>query len=170
MPGLTQTACMGHFSKEMGKHYCVILMLPEEAVPVSNQPVNIQVSFACQHCEQKIDVDLGAEPLAVICCSNCNKSFTVMRPAIAEEILIDWENEALIQKIRAEKSQSSHSSLMSLVIRVIELLTWRDKGNGQVEAIKEMRKWLVEHEEIPPLAELIHLDVHQRSSKRDWQK
>ncbi|MNO04113.1 hypothetical protein D3C81_2250260 [compost metagenome] len=59
---------------------------------------------------------------------------------------------------------------MSLVIRVIELLTWRDKGNGQVEAIKEMRKWLVEHEEIPPLAELIHLDVNQRSSKRDWRK
>lgn len=138
---------------------------------MSNQPVDIQVSFACQHCERKIEVKLGAEPLAVVCCSKCNKSFTVMRPAIAEEILIDWENEALIQKIRAEKSLDSHSSLMSLVIKVIELLTWRDKGNGQVEAIKEMRKWLVEHEEIPPLAELIHLDANQanqRSGKRNW--
>ena len=137
---------------------------------MSNQPVDIQVSFACQNCQQKIEANLGAEPLAIICCSKCNKSFTVMRPAIAEEILIDWENEALIQRIRAEKSLSSHSSLMSLVIRVIELLTWRDKGNGQVEAIKEMRKWLVEHEEIPPLAELIHLDVNQQSGKRNWRK
>ncbi|MNF10064.1 hypothetical protein D3C80_2108920 [compost metagenome] len=59
---------------------------------------------------------------------------------------------------------------MNLVIRVIELLTWRDRGNGQVEAIKEMRKWLVEHEEIPSLAELIHLDVNQRSGKREWPK
>lgn len=137
---------------------------------MNNQPVNIQVSFACQYCDHKIEVDMGARPSAVICCSNCSKSFTIMRPAIAEEILIDWENEALIQKIRAEKSLSSHSSLMNLVIRVIELLTWRDRGNGQVEAIKEMRKWLVEHEEIPSLAELIHLDTTQRSGKRDWPK
>ncbi|UQZ32134.1 hypothetical protein C2I18_00340 [Paenibacillus sp. PK3_47] len=137
---------------------------------MSNQPVDIQVSFACQHCEHKIAVDLGGEPLSVVCCSNCNKTFTVMRPAIAEEILIDWENEALFQKIRAEKSLSSNSSLLSLVIRVIELLTWRDKGNGQVEAIKEMRKWLIEHEEGPPLAELIQIDVNQRTGKRNWDK
>lgn len=135
-----------------------------------NQPVDIQVSFTCQHCEQKITVDLGGEPLSVVCCSECDKTFTVMRPAIAEEILLDWENEALIQKIRAEKSQSDSSSLLSLVIMVIELLTWRDKGNGQVEAIKEMRKWLMEHEEVPPLAELIQLDANQRSAKRNWRK
>ncbi|MFD1906072.1 hypothetical protein ACFSQ7_21585 [Paenibacillus rhizoplanae] len=49
--------------------------------------------------------------------------------------------------MRAEKTQDSNSSLLSLVINVIELLTWRDKGDGQVEAIKEMRKWLIEHEE-----------------------
>lgn len=137
---------------------------------MSNQPVDIQVSFACQHCEQRIAVDLGGEPLSVVSCSNCNKTFTVMRPAIAEEILIDWENEALFQKIRAEKSLSSNSSLLSLVIRVIELLTWRDKGNGQVEAIKEMRQWLIEHEEGPPLAELIQIDVNQRTGKRNWNK
>jgi hypothetical protein len=135
-----------------------------------NQPFDIQVSFTCQECEQKIAVDLGGEPLSVVCCSQCNKTFTVMRPAIAEEILIDWENEALIQKIRAEKSQSDSSSLLSLVIKVIELLTWRDKGNGQVEAIREMRKWLIDHEEVPPLAELIQLDANQRSGKREWRK
>lgn len=84
--------------------------------------------------------------------------------------MIDWENEALIQKIRAEKSQSDSSSLLSLVIKVIELLTWRDKGNGQVEAIREMRKWLIDHEEVPPLAELIQLDANQRSNKREWRK
>ena len=92
-----------------------------------------------------------------------------MRPTIAEEILIDWKNEALFQKIRADKSQNSNSSLLALVIKVIELLTWRDKGNGQVEAIKEMRGWLIENEETPPLTELIQSDNKKRSHKRrDW--
>ncbi|QQZ60356.1 hypothetical protein JI735_28220 [Paenibacillus sonchi] len=136
---------------------------------MKNQPFDIQVSFTCQYCDNKIAVELDGEPVSVVCCSKCNKTFTVMRPAIAEEILIDWENEALFQKIRAEKTQSSNSSLLSLVIRVIELLTWRDKGNGQVEAIREMRQWLIEHEEVPPLAELIKLDTNsQRSAKRNW--
>ncbi|MEK5031681.1 hypothetical protein MKY96_09565 [Paenibacillus sp. FSL R7-0302] len=70
--------------------------------------------------------------------------------------------------MRAEKTQDSNSSLLSLVINVIELLTWRDKGNGQVEAIKEMRKWLIEHEEGPPVAELIQMDVNRRGAKRKW--
>ena len=92
-----------------------------------------------------------------------------MRPTIAEEILIDWKNEALFQKIRADKSQNSNSSLLALVIKVIELLTWRDKGNGQVEAIKEMRGWLIENEETPPLTELIQSDNKKLSHKRrDW--
>lgn len=138
---------------------------------MEDQPIEIQVSFVCQHCQQKMKVDfLEAEPISIVCCTKCNKSFTVMRPAIAEEILIDWENEALFQKIRAEKTQSSNSSLLSLVIKVIELLTWRDRGNGQVEAIKEMRNWLIENEEGPPVAELIQSDVNkQRSRKRDWE-
>ncbi|MEK3670780.1 MULTISPECIES: hypothetical protein [Paenibacillus] len=135
-----------------------------------NQPIDIQVSFTCQHCEHRVVAELGGEPLSVVCCSNCNKTFTVMRPAIAEEILIDWEHEALFHKMRAEKTESSNSSLLSLVINVIELLTWKDKGNGQVEAIKEMRQWLIEHEETPPLAELIQVDVNRRSSKRNWNK
>jgi transcription elongation factor Elf1 len=138
---------------------------------VKNKPSEMQVSFTCQYCQQKIEVKFKAEPISVVCCDNCNKTFTVMRPTIAEEILIDWENEALFQKIRAEKSQNSNSSLLALVIRVIELLTWRDKGNGQVEAIKEMRGWLIDNEEAPPLAELIQSDVNKRSSKRrDWEK
>lgn len=137
---------------------------------MGNHPLDIKVSFTCQHCEQNLVAELGAEPLLVVCCTNCNKTFTVMRPAIAEEILIDWENEALFHKMRAEKNQSSNSSLLSLVINVIELLTWRDKGNGQVEAIKEMRQWLIDHEEGPPLAELIQLDVNRHSAKRNRNK
>ncbi len=136
---------------------------------MEDQPIEIQVSFTCQYCQQKIKVDFNAEPISVVCCTKCNKTFTVMRPAIAEEILIDWENEALFQKIRAEKTLSSNSSLLSLVIKVIELLTWRDKGNGQVEAIKEMRKWLIENEEGPPVAELIQSEVKPRYRKRDWE-
>lgn len=137
---------------------------------MNKQPLNIQVSFTCQYCEQSIIADLSGEPLSVVCCSQCNKTFTVMRPAIAEEILIDWENEALFHKIRADKTQSSNNSLLSLVVKVIELLTWRDKGDGQVEAIKEMRKWLIDNDEVPPLAELIQLDTRHRSEKRDWHK
>lgn len=136
---------------------------------MKDQPIEIQVSFVCQHCQQKMKVDFKEEPISVVCCMKCNKTFTVMRPAIAEEILIDWENEALFQKIRAEKTLSSNSSLMSLVIRVIDLLTWRDKGNGQVEAIKEMRNWLIENGEGPPVAELMQSDVKQRLRKRDWE-
>ncbi|WP_151735148.1 hypothetical protein [Paenibacillus tengchongensis] len=135
-----------------------------------NPTFHIHITFDCQHCEHNLSVDLGGEPMSVVRCEHCGKTFTVMRPAIAEEILIDWESEALFQKIRAEKNQRSNSSLLSLVIRVIELLTWRDKGNGQVEAIKEMRNWLIENEEVPPLAELIRLDGDERTSKRDWDK
>ncbi|ASA22280.1 hypothetical protein [Paenibacillus donghaensis] len=137
---------------------------------MKKEPFEIQVNFTCQNCQQKIEVEFGGEPLSVVCCAQCHTTFTVMRPAIAEEILIDWENEALYQKIRAEKTLSSNSSLLALVIRVIELLTWRDKGNGQVEAIKEMRSWLIENEETPPIAELIQSDVNQRSPKRDWNR
>lgn len=138
---------------------------------MSNQQMNIQVSFTCQYCENKVQAELGGEPLSVVCCSNCNKTFTVMRPAIAEEILIDWEKEALFHKLRAEQTENSNSSLLSLVIKVVELLTWRDRGNGQVEAIKEMRQWLIEHEkEAPPLTELIQLDTNRRSSKRNWKE
>lgn len=40
-----------------------------------------------------------------------------------------------------------------------------------MEAIKEMRGWLIDNEEAPPLAELIQSDVNKRSSKRrDWEK
>lgn len=137
---------------------------------MEDQPIEIQVSFVCQYCQQKIEVEFKLEPITVICCTSCKRTFTVMRPAIAEEILIDWENEALFQKIRAEKTLSSNNSLLSLVIKVVELLTWRDKGNGQVEAIKEMREWLIENEEAPPLAELIQSDVSPRVRKRNWEK
>lgn len=132
---------------------------------MKNKPLDMQVSFTCQDCQHRIEVNFTTEPVSVVSCAKCNKSFTVMRPTIAEEILIDWEKEALFQRLRAEKSQNSNSSLLALIIKVIELLTWRDKGNGQVEAIKEMRGWLIENEEVPPLAELIQSDANKRSSK-----
>ncbi|ULO09639.1 hypothetical protein H1230_13205 [Paenibacillus sp. 19GGS1-52] len=137
---------------------------------MKNQPFEIGVSFTCPNCQQKIEVEFNGEPLSVVCCAQCDKSFTVMRPAIAEEILIDWENEALFQKIRAEKTQTNNSSLLALIIRVIELLTWRDKGDGQVEAIREMRGWLIENEDkAPPIAELIQMDVNHRTNRRNME-
>lgn len=133
--------------------------------------LDMQVSFSCQYCQQKIVVTFTTEPVSVVCCANCSKTFTVMKPTVGEEILIDWKNEALFQKIRAERSQKSNNSLLALVIKVIELLTWRDKGNGQVEAIKEMRGWLIENDEDPPVAELIQSDTKRRMRKRrDWKR
>ncbi|MFC3746272.1 hypothetical protein [Paenibacillus sp. GCM10012306] len=137
---------------------------------MKNQPLEIQVNFTCQHCGQKIEVRLGAEPMSMVCCSQCYKTFTVMRPAISEEILIDWENEAQFQKIRAEKTESSNNSLLALIIRVIELLTWRDKGNGQVEAIKEMRGWLIENESVSPMEELFQVEGRKRMNWRNFRK
>lgn len=137
---------------------------------MKNQPLNIQVNFACQHCGHPLEAELGAESMSVVCCSQCGKTFTVMRPAIAEEILIDWEHEALFQKIRAEQTQSSNNSLLALIIRVIELLTWRDKGNGQVEAIKEMRSWLIENERVSPLNELIQTERNDTVKRRRFGK
>jgi transcription elongation factor Elf1 len=135
---------------------------------VSKQPFEIHVSFECHHCGKKIEAAFIREPVAVISCSECHNTFTIMRPTVAEEILIDWENEAMFQKIRADKTQSSNSSLMKLIIQVIELLTWRDKGDGQVEAIRAMREWLIDNEGPPSLAELIKVDnKHRRFNKRN---
>ncbi|KGE17609.1 hypothetical protein PWYN_23800 [Paenibacillus wynnii] len=126
----------------------------------------MQVSFACQHCERKIEVVFSGEPVSVVCCPDCRKTFTVMRPTIAEEILIDWENEALFQKIRADQTQTNNSSLTALVIQVVELLTWRDKGDGQVEAIRAMREWLLENESVSSIAELIHVADKRRRFRK----
>ena len=133
---------------------------------MNNQPLDVQVSFACQHCEQKIEVEFGGEPVSVVCCPGCRNTFTIMRPTVAEEILIDWENEAMFQKIRADKTQSSNSNLMALVIRVVELLTWRDKGDGQVEAIRAMREWLIENESESPIAEFIQIADKRRRFRK----
>ncbi|WP_205622785.1 hypothetical protein [Paenibacillus wynnii] len=133
---------------------------------MNDEPFKIQVSFACQHCERKIEVVFSGEPVSVVCCPDCRKTFTVMRPTIAEEILIDWENEALFQKIRADQTQTNNSSLTALVIQVVELLTWRDKGDGQVEAIRAMREWLLENESVSSIAELIHVADKRRRFRK----
>jgi len=133
---------------------------------VNPKPLAIQVSFACQHCERKIEVEFRGEPVTVVCCPGCRNTFTIMRPTVAEEILIDWENEAMFQKIRADKTQSSNSNLMALVIRVVELLTWRDKGDGQVEAIRAMREWLIENESESPIAEFIQIADKRRRFRK----
>ncbi|MBY9081865.1 hypothetical protein KIH86_17350 [Paenibacillus sp. HN-1] len=133
---------------------------------MSQQPFDIQVKFACHQCGQEIRVKFGGEPVLSINCASCHHTFTVMRPAIAEEILIDWKNEALIQKIRADQTQSNNASLMMLIIQVIELLTWRDDGAGQIEAIKVMRQWLVDNEAVPAIAELMRTNGSRRHNKR----
>ncbi|WP_379126490.1 hypothetical protein [Paenibacillus sp. sgz500958] len=80
----------------------------------------------------------------------------------------------MFQKIRADRTQSDNSSLMSLIIKVIELLTWRDKGDGQVMAIQAMREWLVKNETaVSPITELMQTQVDEkrrRFNRRDFGK
>ncbi len=141
---------------------------------MNKQPYDVHVGFECQQCTHKIEAVFSGNPILVISCAKCYRTYTIMRPTIAEEILIDWENEAMFQKIRADRTQSDNSSLMSLIIKVIELLTWRDKGDGQVMAIQAMREWLVKNETaVSPITELMQTQVDEkrrRFNRRDFGK
>ncbi|KAA9006374.1 hypothetical protein F4V43_05320 [Paenibacillus spiritus] len=136
---------------------------------MDQDPSKIEVRFTCKTCKQDITITFMDSPVSSVSCSDCGQVYTVMRPAVADEILFDWENEAMFQKFRADQSENSNESLMSLIIKVIEQLTWRDQGNGQVEAIKMMRNWLIENESVPMLSELIKTRSDNRPyPKRDF--
>ncbi|MDO7905360.1 hypothetical protein Q5741_02905 [Paenibacillus sp. JX-17] len=117
--------------------------------------MDIKVMFTCTQCGQEVSVPFNEEDVAVRTCPACKHTYSIMKPVIGEEILLDWHQEALIQKLRADKTEEDKVSLMRLVVKVIELLTWRDKGNGQTEAIEAMREWLIFNGIPKPLTELI---------------
>ncbi|MGG3283545.1 hypothetical protein [Paenibacillus solani] len=104
---------------------------------------SIQVQFHCHQCQSEIRVIFHSNPFATVRCPQCDYSYSIMRPTIGEEILLDWEKEAVFQKVRADQTEHDKMELMLLVIKVIELLTWRDEGNGHIRAIETLRQWLL---------------------------
>ncbi|GAB6928533.1 hypothetical protein JCM10914A_25160 [Paenibacillus sp. JCM 10914] len=104
---------------------------------------DIQVHFNCHQCETDIRVTFRTQQFTTLQCPRCQYSHSLMKPTIGQEILLDWEKEAAFQKIRADQTEHDKMELMLLVIKVVELLTWRDEGNGQVRAIETLRQWLL---------------------------
>ncbi|WP_440118221.1 hypothetical protein [Paenibacillus sp. QZ-Y1] len=123
---------------------------------MNNKIHNIQVSFQCADCEQDIQVSFAQEQISGVRCSLCDKAYTLLKPTIGDEILLDWEREALYQKIRADRSEHDNHNMSALIIKVIELLTWRDSGDGQTRAIETVREWLVSSGQPQTLLELLH--------------
>ncbi|MFK0520786.1 hypothetical protein ACINKY_01140 [Paenibacillus illinoisensis] len=117
---------------------------------------NIQVSFQCADCEHDILVSFAAQQVTTVRCSGCNRAYTLMKPTIGEEILLDWEQEALYHKMRADRSEMDYDNMSALIIKVIELLTWRDRGDGQTKAIETVREWLSSSGKPQTLIELLH--------------
>jgi hypothetical protein len=54
--------------------------------------------------------------------------------------------------------------MSALIIKVIELLTWRDSGDGQTRAIEMVREWLASSGKPQTLLELFHHP--ERDNKR----
>ncbi|MFC7680488.1 hypothetical protein [Paenibacillus sp. GCM10028914] len=103
----------------------------------------IHVNFLCRHCQENIKVTFEHEQLTNVHCPSCDYGYTLMKPTIGDEILLDWEKEAIYQKVRAEKTEQDNVELMALIVKVVELLTWRDEGNGHIRAIETLRQWLL---------------------------
>lgn len=122
---------------------------------MATHTVEVRVHFNCQHCGKDVSVRFLHEQTASASCGACGHVHNVSKPMIGEEVMLDWHGEAVLQKIRAEKIQEDIVSLMLLVVQVIELLTWRDQGNGQAEAIRTMREWLINNGVPRQIAELI---------------
>lgn len=127
---------------------------------------NIQVDFRCPDCQQNIHVEFVHEQVTMVRCGGCDRAFTLMKPTIGDEILLDWEQEALYHKLRAERSEVDNHNMSALIIKVIELLTWRDRGDGQTRAIQTVKEWLTSSGKPQTLLELFHQPTQQRDNKR----
>lgn len=130
----------------------------------------IQVKFPCRQCQENIEVHFENEQLISVRCPSCDYGYTLMKPTIGEEILLDWEKEAVYQKVRAEKTEQDNSELMALIIKVVELLTWRDEGNGHIRAIETLRQWLLLNGVPKAIIELLDAKGPQGSSPTEFRK
>ena len=123
---------------------------------MSNNITNIQVSFKCPDCGQEVSSYFMQEQVNTVRCGGCQRAYTLMKPTIGDEILLNWEQEALYHKLRAERSEQDNDSMSALIIKVIELLTWRDQGDGQTRAIQTVKEWLADSGKPLTLLELFH--------------
>ncbi|WP_234032900.1 hypothetical protein [Paenibacillus faecalis] len=130
----------------------------------------IHVHFRCRQCQQNIQAAFDTERMINIHCPHCNHGYTMMKPTIEEEILFDWKKEAVYQKVRAEKTEQDNMELMILIIKVIELLTWRDEGNGHIRAIETLRQWLLLNGVPKTLIELFDAKSPDGSSPTAYRK
>ncbi|PZT54332.1 hypothetical protein [Paenibacillus silvae] len=128
---------------------------------------NIQVGFKCPDCGQEVSTHFMQEQVSSVRCGGCNRAYTLMKPTIGDEILLDWEQEALYHKLRAERSERDNHNMSALIIKVIELLTWRDQGDGQNRAIQTVKEWLAASGKPQTLLELFHQPTYiKRENKR----
>lgn len=128
----------------------------------------IHVNFSCRQCQHNIAVTFETEQLTGVRCPSCDYGYTLMKPTIGEEILLDWEKEAVYQKVRAEKTEQDKMELMALIIKVVELLTWRDEGNGHIRAIETLRQWLLLNGVPKALIELLDAKGPEGSSPTEF--
>ncbi|WP_054956942.1 hypothetical protein [Paenibacillus dakarensis] len=135
---------------------------------IDNKPV--QVSYLCQECRENITVTFENEQFASVRCPSCDYGHTITKPTISEEILLDWEKEALYQKLRAEKTELDNSKLLALIVKVVELLTWRDEGNGQIRAIQTLRQWLLLNGVPKAIIELLDARIPDGNTQADKKK
>ncbi|MBU5355743.1 hypothetical protein ACN9MH_09090 [Paenibacillus silvae] len=128
---------------------------------------NIQVGFKCPDCGHDVSTHFLQEQVSTVRCEGCNRAYTLLKPTIGDEILLDWEQEALYHKLRAERSEKDNHNMSALIIKVIELLTWRDQGDGQTRAIQTVKEWLAASGKPQTLLELFHQPTSiKRENKR----
>ena len=48
-----------------------------------------------------IRVEFIDEQVSTVRCKGCDRAYTLLKPTIGDEILLDWEQEALYHKLRA---------------------------------------------------------------------
>lgn len=123
--------------------------------------IHIDVQFTCPDCSNKVDVHFVEEQVLTVRCTSCQQGYTLLRPTIGQEILLDWEKEALFQKIRAEQNEQDNVEMMALLIKIIELLTWKDKGDGHVRAIEAAKSWLSHSNKSSAVQELLQIISEQ---------
>lgn len=129
------------------------------------EPLHIDVLFKCPTCAQEVKVHFVEEQVVTVRCESCRQGYTLMRPTIGQEILLDWEQEALFQKMRAEKKEQDNTEMMALLIKIVELLTWKDEGRGQIQAIEAARSWLSHTDKSNVVHELLHIISEQEGKK-----
>lgn len=58
---------------------------------MNNNIHNIQVYFQCADCDQDIRAIFAQEQVSAVRCTECGRAYTLMKPTIGDEILLDWE-------------------------------------------------------------------------------